>query len=57
MKECYSLQELAKLVNRVPQTIHLHMKQGKVKGFKKGWYWYFTKEEVQKYMERLGKHV
>ena len=46
MKDYYTLQEVEKLANRVPQTIYLHMKQGKIRGTKKGWYWRFSKEEV-----------
>jgi hypothetical protein len=31
------------------------MKQGKIKGTKKGWYWRFSKEEVRRYLTAIGE--
>ncbi len=55
MKDYYTVREVAKLANRVPQTIYLHMKQGKIRGTKKGWYWRFSKEEVRRYLVDIGE--
>lgn len=55
MRDYYTLREVAKLANRVPQTIYSHMKKGKIRGTKKGWYWRFSKEEVRRYLVAIGE--
>lgn len=46
----YTAQEVADLMKISRRAFYNHMKEGKIKGVKRGKYWYFTEEEVKAYL-------
>lgn len=50
MKEYYKLSEVAKIANVHIQTIHRHVKSGKLKANKVGYNWRVSEKNLKEYL-------